>query len=241
MAEKTVRLYTVSDLHMIQKAKELFVQFNHDQESFRSLFPKQFPLNYYDSLVELIDSWHDAPSDSLAEITQMQATEELNASRTLFMKKYRVIRVFIEEAFADSPEKKAQMGIGTISKKSRSRDQFIQFVRLFCELIRENEQSLLAEGCSESMFSTFEEIRDSLVAAREKQGLGKIKRQDGKVVRITALNAIWKTMAYLCRTARVVFQNDPTRAARYTLPAGKRRKRSVSAVPETVEYTAIAE
>jgi hypothetical protein len=215
--ETIKRLFTVSDLFMIEHSKISRVHFNDNLADFTA-FDSDLDAAFYTAWGTAIAASESQPTDEIVRDQLTQLTAAVDTAMANCRKKFQDSKYFIDRAFPNNAGVQNEFGYNNYDTQRRSARELIDFMQFFHLAAVKYAVQLNAVNYDAANIAGIATLRTALNNAREAQKVFEDGRPLATQTRLQTHNDLWVITVQVSTAAKAIYSNDAARFNMFLLP-----------------------
>ncbi|MCK9617680.1 MAG: hypothetical protein M0R21_07565 [Lentimicrobiaceae bacterium] len=228
------RKYNIKDIHFRFKADSIISKFKEDIDAIKDIDPS-LNENYLTFAEEQIKNIKEKGLDEIVVCETKLKTTNINSMMAEARRLYGTAKFYFTKAFPGQPAIWNEFGASDYGKVRASQLLMMPFLTQLILTIKKYREVMLQAGMKATLITDLEVINQNLSGESTLQEQGKKIRLSDTQHRVAALNALYDTIAPICRAAKLAFAEDEAHRKIYILYHGRKVKRKSENKPKAEE------
>lgn len=228
------RKYNMKDIHFQFKADFIISRFEEDMDAIKDIDPS-LDEKYLAFAKEQIDNINKGGFDKIVVSETKLTTTKVNDVMAEARRLYSTVKFYFTKAFPGQPAVWNEFGASDYGKVRACQPLMIPFLTQLILTVKKYREPMLQAGMKATLITDLEMVNQNLTGENTLQEQGKKIRLSETQHRVAALNALYDTIAPICRAAKLAFAEDQTHRKIYILYHGRKVKRKSKKEPKTEE------
>lgn len=201
------RLYKGADAHMTERARVTYTLMSQALALFTN-FNSTMTAAYLQAFLDAIDAAVLVVADNTVVGQQEQLTAQVVAKMRTARTQYKELRLFVEQAFPNSPGTLKEFAFNKYAEVRNSADEMVDFLDEMSNAAIKYKVALLAAGFSQPRIDAIATTRDELIQINNDQEVFISGRPKLTEDRIIVMNTCYKIITLVNASAQFVYLED---------------------------------
>jgi hypothetical protein len=205
--EPIKRLYNGADAHMTERARVTYTLMSQALALFTN-FNSTMTVAYLQAFLDAINKAGLVVADNTVVGQQEQLTAQVVAKMRTARTQYKELRLFVEEAFPNSPGTLKEFAFNKYAEVRNSADEMVDFLDEMSKAAVKYTAELLTAGFSQVRIDAIETTKNELIQINNDQEVFISGRPKLTEDRIIVMNTCYKIMTLVNASAQFVYLED---------------------------------
>lgn len=200
----------ISHVELIALSEQVLAGLQNDYQDFAAMDAVRFTQSYLQDFKAAIDKALSFVDDETVQDEQTIYTQKVEDLMTACRKAYKLLKYFVEKAFAESKGMQNKFGLDDYAKAARSQARMIVFMNKVHTIATQYSQELLTHGYTQQGIDELNDLHEKLRKANIEQDRFKGQRMETTQERHEYLEVLYTFVTDTCKMGKILYEDDNT-------------------------------